>query len=155
MNITFYTTSDPPKKLNKTITPIGTAKALTPTSQIDVLNPVAVINYDSTYADQIINANYAYIDTFHRYYFIKCSLDTAKRIIVSGSVDYLMSWKDGIKQCSATIIRAQLESPTYVIDNKLPIDQNNFTTQGLNFSGIDYTGDGHNYILVLAKGGGN
>lgn len=133
MNITFYSTSDPPKKLNKTITPIGTAKALTPTSQIDVLNPVAVINYDSTYGDQIINANYAYIDTFHRYYFIKCSLDIAKRIIVSGSVDYLMSWKDGIANCSATVIRSQSAGVNYCIDKKYPVDPGRLSVHGIKF----------------------
>lgn len=149
MNITFYTTSDPPKKLNKTITPIGTAKALTPTAQIDVLNPVVVINYDSTYVDQIINANYAYIDTFHRYYFIKCSIDTAKRIIVSGTVDYLMSWKDGILNCPATITRADLGAPTYVTDNKYPIHESKFIFEGIDFdTAPDFYSGSEHYVII-------
>lgn len=134
MNITFYNVSDNPKKLEKDITNvIGTARALAPTGQINVLNPVVVVAWDSINGDNIINANYAYIDTFHRYYFITCGIDTAKRIVVSGKCDYLMSWADGIKQCPANIVRADLGKPSYVIDKKYPIDPTRFYTQGIQF----------------------
>ena len=122
MTITFYTTTDPPKKLMKTLTTIGTSKALAPTGQVDQLNPVILTDY----SDSFVNANYCYIDTFHRYYFITTAVNTAGRLVVSCHVDYLMSWASGIRLCPATIVRAQLSSPTYTIDKKLPIDSSKY-----------------------------
>lgn len=134
MNITFYNVTDSPNKLEKDITHvIGSARALAPTGQINVLNPVVTVAWDNINGDSIINANYAYIDTFQRYYWINCGIDTAKRIIVSGKVDYLMTYAAGIKNCPATIVRAELGKPTYIIDDKLPIEPDRFATHGINF----------------------
>lgn len=134
MKITFYNVSDNPKKLEKDISNvIGSARVLEPTAPVEVLNPTVVVNWDSTNGNLIANANYAYIDTFDRYYFISCALDTAQRVVVSGKVDYLMSWADQIKACPATIVRAQLSGPTYVIDNKLPVDPSQIKTHGIDF----------------------
>lgn len=152
MNITFYSISDNPKKLEKNLTNyIGSARALAPTGQINVLNPVIVVAWDSTNGDRIINANYAYIDTFDRYYFISCGIDTAKRIVVSGKVDYLMSWADQIKACPCTIIRAQLGKPTYVKDNKYPIHQDKYIFEGIDFDDSPYLRDSrpsNPYIII-------
>lgn len=134
MNITFYNVSDNPKKLTKDISNvIGSARVLEPTAPVEVLNPTVVVNWDNTYGNIIANANYAYIDTFKRYYFISCALDTAQRVVVTGKVDYLMSWATQIKECPATIVRAQLSGPTYVIDNKLPVDPSQIKTHGIDF----------------------
>lgn len=133
MNITFYSTSSSPKKLNKTLTEIATAVALAPTSQVSVLNPVLIVDNVSGF----IHANYAYIDDFHRYYWITTAYDTSGRLIVSGKVDYLMSWADGIKQCPATIVRAQLGKPTYVVDKKYPIDSSRYYIEGIDFANSD------------------
>lgn len=134
MNITFYNVSDNPKKLEKDISNvIGSARVLEPTAPVEVLNPTVVVNWDNTYGNIIANANYAYIDTFKRYYFISCALDTAQRVVVTGKVDYLMSWAEQIKECPATIVRAQIGHPTYIIDDKYPIDPNRFAIQGIDF----------------------
>lgn len=134
MYVTFYKVSDPPNKLIKDITNvIDTSRALAPTGQVNTLNPTIVVAWDSTNGDKIINANYAYIDTFNRYYWITTAIDTANRIVIQGKVDYLMSWADGIKQCPANIVRADLGTPTYVIDKKYPIDPTRFYTQGITF----------------------
>ena len=129
MNITFYTTSDPPKKLTKTLSMIGTTKALAPTGQVDQLNPVILTDYSDSY----VNANYCYIDTFHRYYFITTAVNTAGRLVVSAHVDYLMSWASGIKSCPATINRWEGAGINYTIDKKLPIDSGNYSVQGIKF----------------------
>ena len=138
MNITFYNVSDSPNKLEKDISHvIGSARALAPTGQINVLNPVVTVAWDAVNGDNIINANYAYIDTFQRYYWINCGIDTATRIVVSGKVDYLMSWSNYIKECSATIIRAELGHPTYVVDKKYPIDSSRYWIEGIDFDNSD------------------
>lgn len=129
MNVTFYTTADSPKKLEKTLTQIGTAQALAPTAQVNVLTPVLVVDYDSTF----LTANYAYIDTFHRYYWISTAIDTAGRLIISCKVDYLYSWAAGIRSCKATITRSETAGINYVIDKQLPIDGQRFVVQGIKF----------------------
>ena len=152
MNITFYSISDNPKKLEKNLTNyIGSARALAPTGQINVLNPVVVVAWDSTNGDKIINANYAYIDTFNRYYFITCGIDTAKRIVVSGKVDYLMSWADSIKQCPCNVVRADLGAPTYITDKKYPVDPAKYIFEGVDFDNSVYlrtTRPSQPYIII-------
>lgn len=147
MNITFYTTSDPPKKLEKTLTAIGNAHALSPTAEVTVLNPVIVCNYNA----QLLAANYCYIDTFQRYYFCSLATDTASRLIVSCTCDYLMSWADYIKRCPANIIRAEQAGVNYVVDRQLPIDSSRFFIEGKRFdlTPLQYTEDTpYKYLLI-------
>lgn len=156
MTISFYTTSDSPKKVNKTLSLIGSSVALAPTSQVSVLNPVLIVDNVSGF----INANYAYIDDFNRYYWITTAMDTSGRLIVSGKVDYLMSWAAGIMSCPATIVRSETAGITYCVDTKLPVDPNNYSIEGIPYD-VDITEtysitDNPNlYILVLNKGGGS
>lgn len=153
MNITFYTTSDPPNKLVKSVTRIGSAAVtLAPTNEVSALNPVVVVARD----DSFINANYAYIDTFQRYYWITTAIDTAGRLIVSGRVDYLMSYADDIKNCKATIVRAQQTGTTFVTDDKLPIDPNRFRVIAI---ASEYKAEDESntmpYVLIVNAGGVN
>lgn len=152
MQITFYTTSDPPEKLEKELSIIGTATALKPTARVDMLNPVIVCNANAAR----LAANYVYIDTFDRYYWCTVSLDTANRMILSCKVDYLMSWKNSIRNCPAMILRNENIGINYVIDKKLPVDPNRFSIHGLPFpidgfnqasqgTGADYKP----YLLIL------
>lgn len=142
MTVTFYNVSDSPKKLVKNLTNIiGTARALAPLGQVDVLNPVIVVAWDNTNSDKVINANYAYIDTFKRYYWITTGIDTARRIVVTGKVDYLMSWAEAIKNCPCTVVRAELGKPTYIVDDKLPIDPKRYYTHGEPFKTSPITFD--------------
>lgn len=141
MEVTFYNVSDGPSKLVKDISSkIGTERVLRPTDDINVLNPTIVVGWNDAIGNQIVNANYCYIDTFKRYYWISCSVDTAKRIIVSGRVDYLMSWADEIKQCECNVVRSNIGHPTYIIDKKYPIDTSRFYTLAIDFphTSLDY-----------------
>ena len=153
MNITFYNITDNPFTLEKTLpAPIGSARALAPTGQVNNLNPVVVVAWDSTNGNRIVNANYCYIDTFDRYYFITCGLDTAKRIVVSGKVDYLYSHAAEIKTCPACILRNENIGSNYVVDKKLPIDSSRFFTEGIKFPDSELTkqyGAGFPYILIV------
>lgn len=146
MQLTFYTTSSAPDVLDKALSQIGSAEALAPTGQVTILNPVLVIDYDSS----LLAANYAYIDTFKRYYWINIAIDTAGRLIVSCNCDPLMSWKNSIKNCPACIIRKE-DKPTYVVDKKLPVDENNFFTGGFKFPETPFTNNylsGGGYVLI-------
>lgn len=147
MHITFYTTSDPPEKLDKELSIIGTATALKPTARVDMLNPVIVCNAST----ERLAANYVYIDTFNRYYWCTVSLDTANRMILSCKVDYLMSWKNSIRNCPACILRNENAGINYMKDDKLPIDPNRFYTVGKQFPETGLTGtavSGNQFILI-------
>lgn len=135
LTVTFYTSSANPKKLDKTgdLTAIGTAKTLHVKHKIDLLNPVFEVDYNSLF----LAANYIYIAEFGRYYFCTISTDTAQRITVSAAVDVLYSHAAQIKDCACTVIRAELGTPTYVIDNKYPIDSTRYYIQGVDFDNSD------------------
>lgn len=142
MYVTFYNVSDPPNKLIKDITNvIGTSRALAPTGQVNILNPTIVVAWDSTNGDKVINANYAYIDTFNRYYWITTAIDTANRIVIQGKVDYLMSFAEDIKKCPCTVVRSERSGINYIVDDKLPIDPTRYYTHGISFKQSPITFD--------------
>lgn len=132
MTITFYTSTANPKELDKSskLTLIGSGKILTPTRGVSILNPVVTVDYSALF----VPANYAYISApFNRYYFVKCAVDTAGKIVVECTCDSLYSWHTYIKECDANIIRAEQAGINYVVDKQLPIDTNRFFTQGIKF----------------------
>lgn len=153
MTITFYKTTSDPKCLTKDISGyIGTGHALAPTEQVGCLNPVIIIDYNNL----LLPANYCYIDTFGRYYWCNVAVTTAQRMIVSCQVDYLMSWATAIKSCPCTIVRAEIDGPTYVTDNKLPVDPNRQELIAYDFGGDPlYIPDSDAYKYLLITNGGS
>ena len=125
LSITLYTSIADPKELDKSskLTQIGsTAITATPTNDIDILSPVVLLNYNSSY----LNANYAYIPEFGRYYYVNDkSVKPGQSITLTMSVDPLMSFKNQIKDCTACITRSEsIGGPTEIPDDRLPVDPN-------------------------------
>lgn len=122
MSLTFkiQTTTDDPKVLQKTITDNGIATPLNPTGIVSRENPTIIIVYNSNF----LNANYMTIPEFERSYFIKVSVDIAGRMIISGTVDPLTSFKTGILSAVGTVIRSESVGINMVNDEQLPIDPN-------------------------------
>jgi len=157
--VTFYKTSDDPKEMNKTITPIGNAVNYNLTRPCSVLSPVFTASYNSDFA----GANYCQIGSpFNRYYFITdINLIPGGKMEVICKVDPLMSWRDGIKKSKGTIVRAehplhgtQLYDSKYPLTPKMQLDVRTFS--GTVFEVQD--GVGAPYLLsVMGKetGGGN
>lgn len=155
-NITFYATPSAPNVLDKDISvKIGTAHTIQPTNAVNMLSPTLVIDYDSS----LINANYCYIELFDRYYWCSISIDTASRMIIQCTCDYLMSWKNHIKNCNANIVRSESVGVNYVVDDMLPIDPNRFFVEGVEFPGdpLTYSDDpaAPIYLLVVNGVSGN
>lgn len=159
MTITFYTSIANPKDLDKSekLSIIGTGKILTPTRGVSILNPVVTVDYNALF----VPSNYAYISApFSRYYFVKCAVDTAGKIVVECTADTLYSWQAYIKECSANIIRAEQAGVNYVVDKQLPIDENRYFTEGKKFSNnpffdfnsttppLDPVLYGHQYVVI-------
>lgn len=121
MTITLYTTDSDPRQLDKQLSVIASDLTIKPLQTFSILTPVITLNYALAY----LNANYAYISELDRYYFISSiDLELGKRITFSCTVDVLMSYKDSIKNCPATIVRSEAYPPGAVVDDKLPVDPN-------------------------------
>lgn len=120
MTVVFYTTSDSPIVADKALTTI-TTKTGTPTTDININSPVLAFSYDSS----IAAANYAYIQDFGKYYYLKTpTITTDGRIIFTFEVDLLKSYYNSIKQCNATVIRSQSIGSNDVPDSRLPVNPN-------------------------------
>lgn len=149
MTVTLYNITDDPRKLNKTLPaglgPYNTVNAL---DIVSIVNPTLILEYSSGYID----CNYCYVLEFGRYYFCKVSVDTGGRIVLTCTVDPLMSFATEIKNCPACILRNENIGSNYVVDKKLPIDSSRFFTEGKKFPESELTkqyGAGFPYILIV------
>lgn len=130
-SVTFYTCTANPRKLDKSgeITAIGTAITSNTKHEIDIINPVFVVDYNAS----LLPANYAYIAEFNRYYYITIATDTAQKMIIRGTVDALFSHMSAIQNCPCTVVRSESIGINSVIDSKLPIDTRKIWIYGADF----------------------
>ena len=120
---TLYNCADDPKVLNKTLTGGYPVNSIVPTEACDILSPTFILNYNSNYT----TCNYIVVGApFNRSYFITdMKIDIGKKIEIDCSVDVLGTYKDQIKECVACVTRNEgIGKPTYVPDDKLPLDPN-------------------------------
>ena len=131
MTVTLYKTTSDPRCLTKTFVKSGDTNwfqsfGVANTDNIDMLNPTIILarskTIDNTTQTIDFSANYAKIDTFDRYYFIKdISVGTGGKIYINLAVDVLGTYDTQIRDCKCCITRAELAGPTQVPDSKLPI----------------------------------
>lgn len=129
--VNFGTTTDLPFVLNKDYT-FSYPKNMVPRGEVDVLNPIFIIAYDS----DIISCNYAEIPDWGKLYFVKSSIMTDGRMRVELTVDPLTSNLTDIEKITATIIRTgSIDKPTNLTDSRLPIEPNRKRVSVKNFNG--------------------
>lgn len=116
MKITLYTNSSNEDYLTKSLTPLGEIDCYIK-GDCNVLNPV--VELDSNSVPYWSRANYAYIDTFERYYNASITLTTAGLLVANCSVDYLSSWASYIRQLKCTILRQENNYSPYFQDSNL------------------------------------
>lgn len=150
MTVTLYNITDDPRKLTKTLpAALGTYDTVNALDIVSIVNPTLILEYRSGYID----CNYCKVHEFGRYYFCKTSVDTGGRIVLTCTVDPLMSFADDIKECKACITRNENTGIGYVVDNKLPVDPNRFTYYGdpLPLNGLNTLNDGtdKNYLVII------
>lgn len=151
LSISFYTCTANPKKLDKSedLTAIGSALTSNTKHNIDIINPVFTVDYNA----DLLPANYIYISEFGRYYFITISTDTAQTMRISGTVDPLYSFAAYIENCPCTVVRSEKAGINYTVDNKLPIDPNNFRTAAEpSTSAAEDTPNSKPYVLIVNAG---
>ena len=108
MTATFYKISDDNRVVYKTLD--STTKIddynIVFKDGTDVLNPVIEVTYDP----DLLTANYMYIDTLGRYYFITGITTGGQRLFISGHVDVLKTYADEIMSLECFVARQQTGS---------------------------------------------
>lgn len=115
---TFYNCTDDPRSLDKTLENGTEISNIKPTDNCDILNPT----FELDYRTELTNKNYVVVDApFNRSYFITdMSITIGKKIIISCAVDVLETYKSGISEINANVIRQEnlikemLPDPNYV-----------------------------------------
>lgn len=114
MKVYIYKTENEKNKLNKTLALVKEldVKLLNNT---DILKPF--IEVSNIPLEELTTANYMYIPDLNRYYFIdNMELMTGGIVYISGSVDVLMSYMDGILNLRGTVKRAESLKNGYILD---------------------------------------
>ena len=118
--INIGSTSDDNKKYKKSVSWIesdGLPKEIpiAATSVVDQLEPVFIVDYDAAY----LTCNYVYCQALGLSYFCRVSENTAKRIVLSCTVDPLSV---NVDNCKINVVRnGGIGSPTKIEDTKLPV----------------------------------
>lgn len=112
MTITVYKISDDRRVVNKTLgTSVATLTAVFK-NDADILYPVLEVAYNAS----VLTANYLYIDTLHRYYYIKNIKLDRQRLFLECEVDVLKSYYNEIKNLSCVVSRQENNFNTYLND---------------------------------------
>lgn len=118
--INIGTTSNDVRKYKKDVSWILSGEvpreiSIAATSTVDILEPVFIVDYDAAY----LTCNYVYCSAFGLSYFCRVSENTAKRIVLTCTVDPLSV---DIDNCKINVIRnGGIGAPTKIQDSKLPV----------------------------------
>lgn len=163
MTITLYRCNDDKRKLRKTLTNATYLSGCTITQPCDILRPEIVLDASVSVGWDALNKNYARIDTFDRYYFIKdYTIDTAARVHLHLEVDVLMNTSYPILTSYQHIVRSESVNggkPTMITDSKYPIsperDVKVILFEGGELGLSEATENTLCYILNVAGGAGS
>lgn len=112
MTITVYKISDDRRVVNKTLgTAVATLTAVIK-NDADILYPVLEVAYNAS----VLTANYLYIDTLQRYYYIKNIKLDRQRLFLECEVDVLKSYYNEIKNLTCVVSRQENNYNTYLND---------------------------------------
>ena len=145
MNISFWNMTAEPNRIQKplpTVTPLS--GTIHDPGSVDVLNPVILI---AGTVDP--SANYCYIDTFDRYYWIRSRSFRDGLTEITCSVDVLMSYASDILSLPAIAARAQTENDqysSYLMDR----EQRMYTYKTICTRRLHTFTYGGSYILITA-----
>lgn len=132
MTVTLYTCTSENERLDKSsYLSGGTSFSFDFKDQSSVLNPSIIIGTSTS----ISALNYAYIDTFGRYYYImEVIVLRADLYLLKLHADVLMTWRSQIRNCSAVCRRQEnvnnmyLDDPEFKVYNNKQIDCYKFSS---------------------------
>lgn len=121
MEFTLCYTDSPNNMLNKNYTVIGGYSG-TMRAAISALRPVIDVEIEDA-TTSVMNANYAYIQTFNRFYFIRNKTALNNKLWrFELETDVLMSFRQEIGQLEAVVERQTNNYDMYLPDPKIPVD---------------------------------
>ena len=140
MTVTLYTCTSENERLDKSsYLSGGTSFSFEFKDQSSVMNPSIIIGTSTN----ISGLNYAYIDTFGRYYYItEVIVLRADLYMLKLHADVLMTYRSQIRSCNAVCRRQEnaynlyLDDPEFKIYNNKRIEIRNFSsgfTKALNY----------------------
>lgn len=149
--ITFYSTSDDSRVLNKQLSG-ATTRECNIYGDITLGQPSFLVAYDVA----LFSKNYLYWPLVNRYYYItNITGSKGERLLITAKVDPLMSFRSQIENLSCVIDRAASNRSKWIDDNVYPMEA---STQVQNYA-ADFTpfstaSTGKRYILTTLGGGG-
>lgn len=142
ITMSLYQVTDDPKVMGKNLGTAVSTHTITLKDGCSIDRPVVSF---SAQAAALAPLNYAYIDTFQRYYYI-----TDRKSLINGVMeltlesDPLQSFQTEIKQCTATITRNQNLRQGYLQDS----GYNALAYQGVQYKAFPHALTDATYILV-------
>lgn len=146
MNIVLYRNDSDANHVTKTLTTISTLNGEL-RENTDLINPQLDIE-----GDDILSANYLYIEELSRYYFINdIEFISGEIFRVSCHIDVLQTYATEIKAQNAIIKRQQYDYNVNLVDERLKTNKDPYIQtvefpQG--FSQLDWT-----YVLIMGGNG--
>lgn len=122
MQAIFYNCTSDERVLSKRLSTIANVTNCDLKEPCDILRPSLLLNRTSV--SGYASCNYMYIPTFKRYYYVKfTALEGDLLQVDTIKPDPLMSFANGIRAITCTILRQQYKYNNYFIDNQLGIRQ--------------------------------
>lgn len=144
MEIKLYVTGSDEHEVNKLLSDVGTF-------QCELKAPVDVENPEITVSGNALNANYAYITSMGRYYYLTPITRNNSIVRYQGKSDPLMSFKSAVLSSPAVVSRNPWHFDLYLPDNKLPIESRTASAV-IKFPQNYFNGTNNCYILTTIGG---
>lgn len=120
MQVTLYKMTSDPRKIGKSYSGVATLEGSL-VNESGVIDPVLLVEAGAF----ITGCNYAWVDAFARFYFIREMVSVRNGIWrLSLHVDVLETYKTAILATNALIDRSQSENP-YMADSRYTLDSDN------------------------------
>lgn len=128
MQLTYYNNTTDKRYLNKTITQITLAEHANPVN-IKMLESCSIAKpiFKMKDVDVYMTANYCFVDSLHRYYFIDDIVLENGYAYLHCTCDVLMTYKESLHDLEVLVDRNQWDYNLYQVDDKLTL--NNFMSQ--------------------------
>ena len=101
MDVQFYSTSDDPRTINKTLSNELEITGVRFKDNTNILQPVLELEYNNA----LFSKNYCHIGNLSRYYFIKDIVTSQNRLLVYCEIDVLKTYESQIKNTNAFVVR--------------------------------------------------
>lgn len=146
-SVTLYKTKSEKTALDKVMESSSIPLEGALLNDTNIINPSILIHEP---AEDLASFNYMSIPNFNRKYFItEITALTADTCIVSGHVDVLSTYKDGIRNNNAIVGRSETNYNMYIDDDTIKTDAQTVIKTLNNFNGGYFTAAGSICLVVV------